>query len=194
MLNYRVSSGPSTEPVTTAEAKEWLKLRSTFTADDTLIDSLIETAREQYEHNSGEITITRTVEQFWSMWPKGSKIELLLRPVSSVTSVTYRDDVDGTYQTFASSNYTVDLYRGKVRIVLNEDADWPSDIGEYPNAVKVTYVAGYASAATVPESAKTAIKAALSLLYYNRSDMPLNGSPGRRTAAALAWIRKKLVV
>ncbi len=193
MLNYRVSSGPASEPVTAAEAKEWLKLRSTFTADDTLISSLIETAREQYEHSSGEVTITRTVEQFWSMWPKGSKICLLFQPVSSVTSVEYRDD-NGTLQTFASANYTVDLYRGKVRIVLNEDADWPSDIGEFPNAVKVTYVTGYANAAAVPESAKTAIKAAVSMLYYNRSDMPLGGNPVRRTAQALAFIRKKLIV
>lgn len=194
MLNYRVSSGPASEPVTAAEAKEWLKLRSTFTADDTLISSLIETAREQYEHSSGEVTITRTVEQFWSMWPSGSKVCLLFQPVSAVSSVQYRDDVDGTYQTFSSTNYTVDLYRGKVRIVLNEGADWPSDIGEYPNAVKITYVCGYASAAAVPESAKTAIKAIVSMLYYNRSDMPLGGNPGRRTAQALAFIRKKLVV
>lgn len=102
-----------------------MKVRSTVTADDDLIDGLIKTAREEYEHESGEITTTRTITEYWDDWPTdGRTIELTVGPVASVSSVKYKPD-GGTLTLIDSSNYTTDLVSTRARIYFNEDYTLP---------------------------------------------------------------------
>ncbi len=192
MIRYTVTSGPASEPVTRAEAKAWLKIRTANTADDTLIDTLISTARHEYEHESGEFTITRTVVEYFDAWPAGRVITLTAGPVSAVTTVGYKDE-DGNSQTFAGAGYTTDIIGNHARVVLNEDYDWP-DLFNGPNAVFITYSAGFASASVVPETAKTAILTRLTMLYQNREDMPLGGMPGKRTFESLSNRRRRHLI
>lgn len=183
------SSVPAAEPVTRTEAKLFMKVRSAVTADDDLIDGLIEAARIEYEHESGEVTTTRTITEYWDGWPAdGRTIELSVGPVASVTSVKYKDD-DGTLTVIDSANYTTDFTSTKARIYFDTDYSLP-DMGDFLNSLEVIYVAGVA-ADSVPESAKIAIKTRMALMYNNRADMPLGGKPGQRTFEVLARRRRR---
>jgi hypothetical protein len=80
-------------------------------------------------------------------WPYvSSYFELPKPPLRSVTSVVYLDD-DGDEQTFDADNYTVSGVGRRGRITLKSGSSWPT-LGNYPEALTITYVAGYD---TVPE-------------------------------------------
>lgn len=183
------SSAPASEPVTRTEAKAFMKVRSAVTADDSLIDDLITAAREEYEHESGFITITRTITEYWDEWPAdGRTIVLSVGPVASVTSVKYKP-TSGTLTTIDSSNYTTDFTSTGARIYFDEDYTLP-DLGEFINRVQVIYVVGTA-VESVPETAKLAIKTRVAFMYNNREDMPLGGKPGQRTFEVLARRKRR---
>lgn len=90
-------------------------------------------------------------------FPPSICIELpAVHPLSSVTSIYY-DDVSGSDTLLATSVYKVDTYRHPGAIWLKKNQVWPNTYAE-ANAVRITYVAGYGSAASdVPETAKQAI-------------------------------------
>lgn len=166
-----------------------MKVRSTVTADDSLIAALITSAREEYEHESGSITVTRNITEYWDEWPKdGRTITLSAGPVASITTLKYRDE-SGTLTTISSSNYTTDLTSTNARIYFNEDYTLP-EMGDFINSLQVVYVAGVA-VADVSEVAKLAIKTRVTLMYNNRADMPLGGKPGQRTFEVLARRKRR---
>ena len=70
----------------------------------------------------------------------------------------------------AASRYYVDLAREPSRVVLRTGETFPTAL-RVANAIEITYVAGYASAAAVPEAIKTAIKQYVAYLYEHRGDM-----------------------
>lgn len=76
-------------------------------------------------------------------FPSSRTIILPRSPAVSVTSVKYYDE-DGTLQTFASSNYYVaNNDQLEARIVLKEDSSWPDLESGRPEAVEITFIAGY---------------------------------------------------
>lgn len=157
-------TAPTEEPVSIAEAKAHLRVDGDD--DDSYIGALITTARSHVE------TITRRalMPQTWKLvlddWPD-DVLELLLPPLVSVSSITYKD-ADGETQTFASSNYVVDADSVPGRLCLADDASWPSD-DLYPmGAVQIQYLAGYTNANAVPQPIKNAILLLVGHYYENR--------------------------
>lgn len=139
---------PATSPVTTTEAKT--HLRVTTSDHDTRIDQLILAATSLIENKAGASLIAQT----WKLTLDGfsSAIELPRGPVQSVTSVKYYDTA-GTLQTVSSADYTLDDQSAPQRIVLNQDASWPTT-QDRVNAVEITYVTGFA---TLPDDIKHAV-------------------------------------
>lgn len=183
-MKYEVSTEPGAEPISLDEAK--VQLRVDADDENDFIESLISTARRKVEHETGRALTSQTIKAYWDAWPAGGSLPLPIYPAASVTSVKYIDE-DGTLQTWASANYTADLVGMTPRIVPKPDVDTP-DLGDYPNAVQVTYVAGSSTPGQVPAELKHAILAALTLLYERREDMKLNeNNPGVRTAAWLQF-------
>ena len=156
---------PSVEPLTTAEAKEHLLIASAVTGHDGWLEDTITAVREYYEHATDTAVIASTWTQTYRDWP--AEIELLRRPVSAITSITYRD-TSGNSQTLASSNYRLDAGETQPRIVWDDTAVLPT-LDDRPEAITVTYVAGYANAAAVPLDIKHALKLALSQQFEQRS-------------------------
>jgi len=90
-------------------------------------------------------------------------------PLASVTSITYVG-TDGATQTLDSALYQVDTSREPGRVCPAYGEAWPSTRMQ-PEAVKVTYTAGYgASGAAVPDSAKEFIRAYVCWLFEHRGD------------------------
>lgn len=169
-MTWEVTTEPAEEPVTLQEAKDWLKVDSS--ADDDLITALITAARIHAEKYTGRVLISQTIEEHFDCFPASGVLYLGFQP-TAVTAVTYLN-TDGASQTVTASDYTADLISRPSRIAINPDKAWPTT-GDYPNAVTVEYEAGFADAASVPESFKVAMKLLIGFLYENREDMPLSG-------------------
>lgn len=187
-MKWQITTGPSLEPVTAVEAKK--QLRVEHNDEDDLIQHLISVARRKVEQETGRLLLSQTVNVRWDSWPACGYLSLPYYPVSSVTHVKYLDE-NGALQTWASSNYSTDLYGMEARIVPNPDAYIP-DVGDYPNAVQVEYVAGAAAIGDVPAELKHAILVELTMLYERREDIPLGANtPGVRTGAWLQFGSRK---
>lgn len=175
---------PSTEPITSAEAKLWLKIDSTD--DDAIITSLIASARAVFESMTGRALIDTTYRAEWDQVPAvGSyvgaavsrQLELPRAPFKSSSPVSWVKYLDtaGSLTTISASDYTVETGRSPdyfPRLRLKEAADWP-DLGDYPAALSCQFIAGYGSSANaVPEEIKTCLKLLVAHFYQNRA--PVN--------------------
>lgn len=175
-MTYAITAQPAAEPLTLDEVKMFLNLTSND--DDAMLEIFIKSAREWAEKVTGRALLSQTVVQYWDcfpakVWPSDMVWTLDINPVTSVTSIQYKD-TNGATQTLNATNYTADTVSQPARIFPTEDVSYP-DLGEYPNAVFVTYVAGYATTAAVPAALKTAMLQKIAFLYENREDIPIQG-------------------
>lgn len=185
-MPYTITSAPASEPVTSTEAKLWLKVD--HTADDTLITGLITAARKYAEGRTGLALLTQTVAESWDCFPACRTISLALWPVASVTTVQYIATGATSYTTWNSTNYATDFVSTPARIVRGETVSWPT-LASLPNAVKVTYVAGYTAASNENlELVKTAMKLLIAFWYEYREDMQVNETTNPRIRSANALL------
>jgi uncharacterized phiE125 gp8 family phage protein len=161
-------TAPAIKPVTLTEVKAWLDIG--FTDKDTVITGLIAAATAHLDGWTG-ILGRALCEQTWRQdFDRFNRcMRLPLAPVISITNVKY-DDASDVEQTVSSSDY----------VVLNDDLGpyvrfidtyaFPAIHVQRP-AVRITYVAGYATSAgawTGPED----IKHAMALLIRHWFDNP----------------------
>jgi uncharacterized phiE125 gp8 family phage protein len=179
--HLQLDTGPATEPVTTQEYKD--HLRVDITTDDTLIDGLGTAAREWAEMYTRRAFVTQTWDVILDEFPgtqnerfqehRGDIILIPKAPLQSITSITYVDE-NGDSQTFSSGDYIVDTASepGRVFPIINEV--WPT-IQSVGQAVTVKFVAGYGAASAVPEGIKLALKMIVGAWYNNREDYCIGG-------------------
>jgi len=171
-MPHKVTTGPASEPISTAEAK--LHLRVDTSADDTLIAALIVAAREAVEQHTNTKLFTQTVQQVFDCFPYASRtnprmeLQIVYGPIQSITSVEYVDE-DGNTQTWDSANYRTDLISTPARIEPAYGVAWPST-RDVVNAITVTYVAGYSDTANIPQAMKQAMLLTIGHWYENRTD------------------------
>lgn len=166
-MNLTLVTAPAAEPVTTAEAKD--HIRVDIATDDTYIDTLVKAARLWVERTTGLALVTQTWDGALDAFPGGDGAIVIPKyPLSSVTSITYHDDDLSTSTVFSSSNYQVDTLKRPPRIVLKDGVSWPTDSLRHSSGVVVRLVAGYGAASTVPEDIKHAVKLLVGSMYQNR--------------------------
>lgn len=164
----RVTTAATVEPVTATEAK--LHCRIDHATEDTLIDRLIEVARQQCEDIAQRAFITRTYTAYLDRWP-GAWFELPYPPLIAVTSIKYYDDAGSAAVTYASSNYQVDAHSEPGRVALKTNLSWPSVTLRDLNGVEIIYTAGYGAAADVPDRYKAAMLLMIGHLYEHRESV-----------------------
>lgn len=156
----KISAAPALEPVTVSELKTFLRLDTTDY--DAMLGGYITACREAVEKHTRRTLISTTYELYFDNFP--FVIELIRPPVQSVTSIIYIDD-DGVSQTLSSPLYRTDLVSLYPRITPAYGEVWPTTQA-ISNAVKVTYIAGYGSAAaSVPAALKECIKSLCADLF-----------------------------
>jgi len=109
-LGISVVIGPALEPISLAEGKA--HLRMTSSDEDGLIAGYIFAAREYVESQTHLKLITQTLDYtIDDDWPyvcargyERTRIEFPVKPVASITSITYVDS-GGATQTLASNQY-----------------------------------------------------------------------------------------
>lgn len=159
--------------VTLIEAKAHLRVDGVD--DDTLIEAMITAATEAAEQMTGHALMTQIWEVTLDTFPDA--VELTRVPVQSITSITYADSA-GASTVLAAPLYALDAADdfGPAYVVPVYAGVWP-DTRDEINAVKVRYVAGYADAASVPESIKSWIKLQVGAMYEGReAEVIGNGS------------------
>lgn len=163
-MALKLITAPSTQPVTLAEAK--VHLRVDNTDEDALIGALVDAATSAAEHATGRALMAQTWEVTFDAFPDA--VELTRTPVQSITSITYADET-GAPTVLNSSLYALDAADefGHAYAVPVYDGAWPSTRDEI-NAVKVRYVAGYA---TVPPGIKQWILLQVGTMYANRESV-----------------------
>jgi uncharacterized phiE125 gp8 family phage protein len=163
-MALKLITPPSTYPVTLAEAK--LHCRVDIADDDALITAFITAATETAEQKTGRAIMSQTWELTLDAFP--DTLELTRVPVQSITSVKYYDTA-GVQQTVSNTLYALDATDdfGFAHISPVYAGVWPTTRDQI-NAVAVRYVAGYADAASVPQSIKNWILLMVSTMYEPR--------------------------
>jgi uncharacterized phiE125 gp8 family phage protein len=167
-------TAPSTQCVTVAEVKDFLRLQGT-TSEDYLLLAFIKSA-ESYAENYMKRSINR---QQWELRLDGFEghdgdVELPRPPLTTVSSevvLSYVEDTTaGNTTSMASTAFTIDYHSEPGVLYPSYDNEWPETRDE-PNAVRVTYYSGYATPALVPESIKQWIKLRVGAMYENRESL-----------------------
>lgn len=162
----RSASPAAFEVVSLQEAKDQVRVAESNAEFDPMLLEYITTAREQVERDGLLVAATGTYTIKRTTWGKYDWLELpsSLRPVTSITSITYVD-TSGATVTFSSSQYSLDTYAITPIVKLGHGYVWPaiqSDI----NGITITAVAGYASAAAVPKRIKEAVRLHISQAWH----------------------------
>lgn len=162
-----VTVAPATEPITTAEAKSFLRVDSSD--DDTLIGDLITAARQYVESIVWRSLITQTLRLDLRGFPDSGQILLPRPPLVSVTSIYYTDSDGNSTEWTEAGNWVIDDGREPAIIERDYSISWPTvRSSDEIKTVQVTYVAGYGAASAVPGPIKQAIYLALAEMYDNR--------------------------
>lgn len=139
------------EPLSLSEARRQCGLSDDNTYHDNLLARLITAAREAVENDTGLVCYTGEFKIKLTDWP-AQDIELPVRPVTAVTSITYIDS-GGTTTTWSAADYVLDTFTVIPAIRLAYTASWPATRGDV-NGIIITFTAGYASVAAIPQGLK----------------------------------------
>lgn len=165
-MYFKVETGPATEPLTTAEVKDRLKID--HPDEDDMIDSFITGARQMVEDYCSMGLILQTVSQTFDDFPSTGPLYLHYHPFVAITSITYTD-TEGATQTLTTDKYTGAGQGFLYRVGLKNGQSWPNTASEI-GAVKVTYQIGYADADSVPDNIKAAMVKIIGQWHAKRED------------------------
>ncbi len=166
-----LTSGPSLEPVTVAEAKAHLRLDGS--AEDTLIASLILTSRLHLEAALGFALISQNWTLLLDAWPDGA-VTFPIRPVLSVVSARVLS-ATGTPTVLAASDYVLDGASLAPRLVRS-GTGWPQP-GKAATGIEIAFTAGFGTLATdVPASIRHALLLLAAHWYEHRDPMEIGGN------------------
>ena len=170
---YQVTATSSELPVTLEMARAHLR-NEDLRYDDEYVSALIRAAAAGVEKNYGLALLTQTIRQTHSAFPATSDTPLLLRiaPLISVTSIGYIDSAGNT-QTWSASEYASGHFDQTAFIIPKTGYSWPSGLAVRPDAVIITYQAGFGTkASNVPADIRSALLLLVGYLYDNREDAP----------------------
>lgn len=178
---------PAEMPVSLAEAKA--HLRKDDADEDGLIGGLIAAAVAHLDGSTGVLgrcLIEQTWRQDLDGWPCDGAVRIPLLPVQSAT-VEYVVP-DGTPIALPTDQFDLvtDARGGSLR--RPEGVTWPQ-IATRPDAVRVTFVAGYGDAAAVPQAIKHAILLLVGHWFENREAVQIGQAPMELPLAVDALVR-----
>ena len=175
-MSLVLTSGPSVEPITLAEAKAHLRVEQT--AEDALIGSLIITSRLHIETALGLALITQGWSYFIDRWPKSRDIILPLRPVQAINAIRiYADDT--TYVTLPAGTFALDGAGLPARVVRTASAT-PSNPARASGGIEFALTAGFgATPAAVPAPIRQALLLLVAHWFEHRDPIEIGSAETR---------------
>lgn len=166
-LMPRVKTPPANGPLSVQAIRSYCRIDSHD--EDALLAALLMAAVQRVEGYTWRCLMPTEFELVLPAFPFGQFIDVPMPPLQQVASVKYYDE-NNTLRTFASNQYIVDACEHRGRIVLADGSAWPGTKIR-PDAVTVTYTAGYSDSDAVPGPIKVAIFKLVEHWYANRGDM-----------------------
>ena len=172
-----LKTAPTTEPVTTSEAKLYCKID--ISDDDVLIASLVTAARRWVENVTSNRLVTQTWYWYLDEFPDEDTLEFPIGPVTALASIKYTSEA-GTQATMAAGDYDTDFNSqppNPARVSLDDGVSWPATDLKEINGVVLEFTVGYAA---IPEEFKLAIKMLVEHWYEHRgpvSELRLEEAP-----------------
>lgn len=168
-------TAPAADLLTLAEVKEYLRLETEDTDEDVGLALLIKGAVAALDGHSGMLgraLMTQTWAQKFDDFPEYDRIRVAFGPVQQVNQLAYIDELGAT-QTF-DAWHLVNEPIGPA-IVLQDGATWPST-DTRPDAVTVTWLAGFGEASAVPEQFRIAALQLVGHWYTHREPVSVGGA------------------
>lgn len=180
ITNYflEVLTPPTTTPISLSEAKEYLKIASSLTADDAVITNIIESAIEVAEKFINQSFIHRTYKITLDD-VSSCKIILPRPPISAINSVKAISN-SGTETIIDSSLYKISADKKSLELQTFIN-----------NKIEIEYIAGFsANSDDIPADIKQAILCLIADIY--ESKIPNDNSPifGQRAEKILQRYRE----
>lgn len=160
-----LTAAPTTEPITLAEAKLWLRLDGA--EEDAAVSALIAAARVAVELASGRKLLTQGWRIVLDAWPVDGVIRLPLSPVRSVTAMRARD-AGGVAQAVTPNLWRADCNRDPALVHL---VGPPPQPGQNVGGIEIDVLCGFGDAAeSVPAPLRQAVRMLVARWFENRGD------------------------
>jgi uncharacterized phiE125 gp8 family phage protein len=171
MASLTLTTPPSIEPLFASDLRDVRRVDDG--AETFLLDTWLQTAREDVEAYCGVALLTQTWTLKLDGFPDDDDFfELPRNPVQSITSIQYVD-ANGVTQTMSSSDYRLidpaDPVGGSYRVTLGFGKSWPTTRDDV-NAVTVVFVAGYTERRLIPPALLSAILLIAGNLHEQRDE------------------------
>lgn len=158
-MKLKLITAPTTAPAWLNDISDHLR----GVAEDDLLAAYRDTAVSWVEDVTGLQMLTATYEGYLDKFE--THIRIPRPPLQSITSITYFD-ANNTEQRLSTDDYYLDNAEKATpaRVYIPEI---PTTYNR-PNAVKITFVAGFGDSADVPERGKQIVRMLVADLYRNR--------------------------
>ncbi|MGQ3675619.1 head-tail connector protein [Xanthobacter sp. TB0139] len=169
--------GPAAEPLTRAEAKDFLRLD--HDDEDVLVDALITTARSWVESQTGRALMVQSWRFVRDAWPLSHLIIAPLGPVRRIISASVRR-ADGTVLELPEGA----LRPGEGALIHVDLAQVPQPVGK--GGISISYEAGYGTqVADIPAELVQAVRLLVAHFHEHREGA---GDATRLPEAVLALL------
>jgi uncharacterized phiE125 gp8 family phage protein len=156
-------SGPGAEPITLAEAKQFLRVE--HDDDDDVIAALIAGARIHIEANTRRALVTQTWRLTRDVWPDCAFLAVLPVPLVSLDAArVYRSD--GTTLAIDTDAFALDTVAAPARLIFARGALPAPE--RAASGVEIDITCGYGNAEDVPEPLRQAVRLLVAHWYENR--------------------------
>lgn len=188
-------NGPAIEPVSLAETKSWLRVDGN--EEDSLLSSLIASARRTLEAYTRRCFVTQYWRIMLDAWPKTTNnaersVAIPLTPFQRVTAIRVYDRSNAAHPVPAQIYYAPPA-TDRARVTFFAAPETPERASD---GIEIDIVAGYGDQASdTPEPLRCAILMLIAHWHENRGDAPTTGSdiPADVRALVAPFRRERLI-
>lgn len=183
-LEIKVVTGPSTEPFTTAEAKDWLRVD--HSNDDDLIASIIAGVRELVEIKTRRALIEQVLQAEWRTFYHVGEVP---RPNHLSIDTVWRIDEEGATELLTEGDdyYVRGLSQKEIYIPTRYKVGG-TDTGREYDGLRVEFTAGYDTGKdspsdsdyrdAIPDALKAQMRRDIATIYEHRENFVVGHTVG----------------
>lgn len=153
-------------PVSVADGKAYLKIPSSVTESDDLVEMLLLAAKEHVSHITSRLFGLCTVVEYWDYWQDNRLFKLKYGVCSAITSVQAYDG--DSWETVVATDYSADVITRPARIKMISTGDYT--LGDGLNIIRATYTAGTALGTDIPQALIAAMYQLIGFWYDKGMD------------------------
>lgn len=170
-MTYILTTPPAAEPITLVDVKAHLRLDDDH--EDALLSSLITTARDHLERETGLCLLSQIWRLCIDAWPRAGILRIVKYPVQAIQNVTVYDHA-GARVEVSLEDHLLDGAARPARLWLREQPP----PGQVMNGIEIAFLAGFGETAVeVPDGLKRAMLLHVAHMFAFRGVLPLESQP-----------------